>query len=241
MGNLYPADSQAIIIMCHGFTSDKSSKGRFDRFAARYQQLGYNALAFDFSGCGESDDDRLTLSKLVDDLHAAIAFAKSQGFTRIALHGHSLGSRVCLEAYTPEIITMVLSGAGTGPVEYNWHEIYTPEQMRELEEKGYITDFKAEGPRKAVIVDRQMLLDFANFSQEELLKKVTCPVLLIHGNQGAEEKLLSEITKQGIKWLSADSRLEIIDGAQHSFMEHLPIVERLATDWLEKHVPLGKE
>lgn len=125
VGHLYPSTSQSIIILCHGFTSDKSSRGRFDKLANSFQRLGYSALAFDFSGCGESDDDRLTLAKQVDDLHSVISFVTSMGYTKIALYGNSLGSTVCLQCYTPQISTMVLTGALTGPMKYDWDEYFT--------------------------------------------------------------------------------------------------------------------
>lgn len=235
VGNLYKSSAQSVIIMCHGFTSDKSSRGRFDRFAGSFQQLGYSVLAFDFSGCGESDDDRLTLAKQVDDLHSAISFIKSMGYANLALYGHSLGSRVCLQSCTPEITTMVLTGAATGPIKYNWNEHFTKEQMQELKDKGYITEHRADGIRSSIIIDEQMLLDFELGNQEELLKKVNCPVLVIHGNADEEENRLCELTKHGMQWLSEDSKLEIIDGATHSFMDHLSIVEKLAIDWFLRH------
>lgn len=96
----------------------------------------------------------------------------------------------------------------------------------------------AEGNRKTIVIDKQMLVDFEDFSQESLLKRVTCPVLLIHGDKDWEEKLLSDITKQGMKWLPEDSKLRIIDGANHSFMDHLSTVERLAVDWFLEHLSL---
>lgn len=238
VGNFHLSSPHSIIIMCHGFTSDKSSRGRFDRFAKHFHEMGYSVLAFDFSGCGESDDDRLTLARLVDDLQSAIAFVKSRGYTRIALYGHSLGSRVCLESCTPEITTMVLTGAGTGPVTYNWDEHFTADQMRELTATGCITEHRLTGPRKTIVIDKQMLRDFEDFSQEALLSAVKCPVLIIHGNNDWEEKLLSAITRQGMKWLPPESRLEIIDGAEHNFLNHLSIVETLASDWYRKHFPL---
>ena len=80
VGNLYTAVSDKIIIMCHGFCSDKNSRGRFPRLANKFNEIGYNAFAFDFSGCGESDNDSLTMAKEVDDLKLAIAFIKSRGF-----------------------------------------------------------------------------------------------------------------------------------------------------------------
>lgn len=61
VGNLYPTDNDSIIIMCHGFTSNKYSKGRFERLTKVLNKSGFSALAFDFSGCGESDDDSLNV------------------------------------------------------------------------------------------------------------------------------------------------------------------------------------
>ncbi|SEN14435.1 alpha/beta hydrolase [Lihuaxuella thermophila] len=236
-GHLYRSSSASMIIMCHGFTSDKSSQGRFDRFAHAFQQLGYNVLAFDFSGCGESDDDRITLAKQADDLHSAMSFVKSIGYVHLALFGNSLGTRVCLRCYTPQISAMVLTGGTTGPIQYNWNEYFTKEQMQELKEKGYITEHRVKRLRP-VIIDKQMLLDFECENQERLLKHVRCPVLMIHGNADEEERRLCEITKQGMHWLPKESRLEIIDGAGHGFWDHLPVVEKLAADWFLKHVPL---
>jgi alpha-beta hydrolase superfamily lysophospholipase len=60
-GRFYPAGSDGIIIMCHGLTADKSSLGRFDILAESFRLSGFNVLNFDFSGCGESDDDVISV------------------------------------------------------------------------------------------------------------------------------------------------------------------------------------
>ncbi|MEK3808150.1 alpha/beta hydrolase [Bacillus sp. FSL H8-0547] len=226
-----PADLSS----CAGFTSDKSSRGRFDRFAAVFQSLGWNVLAFDFSGCGESDDDTLTMAKEKDDLQSVIEYAKQRGFHSIVLYGHSLGSRI----YTREVKTMILTGASTGPNTYNWNDHFTAEQMRELHETGVITEHLSSGPRKQIIIDQQMLLDFEQGNQKELLSAVACPILIIHGNADEEERMLSETSKRGMKWLPEGSKLEVIDGASHSFMEHLDEVEKLAVEWLCSQIDGG--
>jgi pimeloyl-ACP methyl ester carboxylesterase len=236
VGNLYPSVSKSIIIMCHGFMSSKCSKGRFERLAIAFNKLGYNALAFDFSGCGESDDDSLTVEKEIDDLKSAISFAKSKGYEKIALYGHSLGTLICLKCYTSEIATMVLSGALTDSMQYNWYEFFTKEQMEELMKKGYITESTPKEVRKEIIVDKQILMDFELIDQKELLRNVTCPVLIIHGNNDEEEILLCERSKMAMTLLSSDSKLEIIDGANHSFLEHFHIVIKLAADWFGKYL-----
>ena len=236
VGNLYPSVSVAIIIMCHGFTSNKYSKGRFERLIKAFNKSSFSALAFDFSGCGESDDDSLTVDKEVDDLRSAIIFAKSKGYKRIALYGHSLGSLICLKCYNPEIITMVLSGALTDSMHYNWDEFFTEVQMKELKEKGYITEPTPDDVRKTIVIDKQMLIDFESIDQKELLKNITCPVLIIHGNNDDEETLLCEISKRGMVLLSEGSKLEIIDGANHSFLEHYDILIDLSNEWFVKHI-----
>lgn len=233
VGNLYPANSNAIIIMCHGFCSDKNSRGRFPRLAKEFNENGYNAFAFDFSGCGESDNDRLTMAKEVDDLKSAIAFIKSKGFNKIALYGHSLGTVICLKCFSPDIITMVLSGACTDSMKYDWNDFYSKEQIKELEEKSYLTE-KTDGVRKEIIVDQQILKDFELINQEELLSKITCPILIIHGDSDEEERLLCENSKKGMHLLSSDSRLIVINGANHSFMDHLDKLIDLVIGWMKR-------
>ena len=233
VGNLYPAVSDKIIIMCHGFCSDKNSRGRFPRLAKKFNEIGYNAFSFDFSGCGESDNDSLTMAKEVDDLKSAIAFIKSKGFNKIALYGHSLGTVICLKCYSPEIITMALSGAGTDSMKYDWNDFYSKEQIKELEENGYLTE-KVDGVRKEIIVDQQMLKDFELVRQEELLSGITCPILIIHGDNDEEERLLCGNSKRGMRLLSSDSRLFIINGANHSFMDHLDKLVDLVSNWMKR-------
>lgn len=236
VGSLYPSTSESIIILCHGFMSNKYSKGRFEKLATAFNKSGHSALIFDFSGCGESEDDILTVEKEVDDLKSTIQFAKSKGYKKIALYGYSLGTLICLKSYTPEIITMVLTGALTDSMEYNWTEFFTKEQIQELEEKGYLIEHTPMEIRKKIIIDKTILKDFENINQKELLKGVKCPVLIIHGNNDEEERLLYEKSKAAMKLLSKDSKLEVIDGADHSFLEHFHIVVKLTTDWFTMHL-----
>lgn len=237
VGHLFPADSAAVVVMAHGFTSDKSSRGRFDHIARCLNEVGYSALAFDFSGCGESDNDSLTVAKQVDDLRAAIAYVKSRGFQRIALWGHSLGGRICLQAYTPEVVTMVLTGPGTGPMHYNWEEHFSPEQLGELAKRGRFIERLEEGPRRQLVIEAQMLKDFAEVDQEQLLTGVKCPALIIHGDDDEEERQLLALSRRGLRYLPQGSRLEVIHGAGHSFLGHLERVVELGRSWLIEHAP----
>lgn len=237
VGTLYPADSKSIIIMAHGFTSDRFSKGRFPRLAHAFNRSGYDVLTFDFSGCGESDDDSLTAEKWVDDLRAAIRYVQSQGYQQIGLYGHSLGSLICLSCYSSDVSAIVVSGALTGAMHYQWEEHFTAEQLNELQETSTMTVVRQDGIRKQIMIDQQMLLDFERVNQEELLRPVNCPVLIIHGNNDEEERLLCDRSTRGMHFLSADSQLVVINGASHSFLEHFEQVIQLADNWFVTYLP----
>lgn len=131
---------------------------------------------------------------------------------------------------------MVLSGALTDSMKYSWPEIFTKEQMKELEEKGYLTEYTPLESREKIVIDKRILEDFELINQKELLKDINCPVLIIHGNNEVEEKLLCERSKTAITLLSSDSKLAVIDGADHSFLEHFDIVVKLTIEWFTKHL-----
>jgi pimeloyl-ACP methyl ester carboxylesterase len=236
-GILYPANSDAIVIMAHGFLSDKTSSGRFDYIALCLNAAGYNILTFDFSGYGESDNDKITCAKQIDDLESAVAYVLSLGYKRLALWGHSLGSRICLQAYSSEIVTMILTGALLGPVYYKWEEHFSQEQLDELAKHGYITQIFERGPRRAMIIDKQMLDDFAEFDQQMYFSKIACPVLVINGDGDSEELVLKEVSKKAMHLLPTGSRHEILHGANHQFLRYLDEIVNLGLSWLQKQMP----
>jgi pimeloyl-ACP methyl ester carboxylesterase len=237
VGNLLASGSHSIIIFSHGFGSDKHSKGRFPAIMQALYQAGYSSLAFDFSGCGESENDILTLEKEEDDLKSALKYIRSRGYSRMALYGHSLGSLISLKCWSSEIETMVLSGAVTGPVKYDWNDYYSRDQLREMELEGYFKDGVNSEWRNEVNVDRSLIESFAGLNQEKILGKVACPVLIIHGNdpEDIEELTLLENSRKGLKYLPEGSRLEVIEGAGHSFKGHLDQLVRLTCDWYFHH------
>jgi pimeloyl-ACP methyl ester carboxylesterase len=215
--------------MAHGFCSDRHSRGRFDRLARDFAAVGLSVVTFDFSGCGESDDDVITLAHEVEDLRAVIGFVREEGATEIALHGHSLGGSVCLSAYDEGITTIVTTGGATGAMHYDWAGIYTAEQLREIAETGVTRDGRH-------VISQQTLDDFAERDQHSLLEPIKTPILLIHGDNDPEERQLLALSQQAT--LPAGSRLEIVKGAGHSFEGHMDQVSALALEWYATHLRL---
>lgn len=234
VGNLYSVDSDLIIIFSHGWISNKDSKGRFPLLAKALNNCGYDILTFDFSGCGESDNDICTTEKRIDDLKSAIKFIKSKGYKKIALYGHSFGSYISLLSYNKDISAIALSGALTDSMNYNWEEYLDENQLNDLNNKGYFIENVNEIQRKSVVVDNSMLLDFQSINQEKLLKNITCPVIIIHGDNDDEEVQLCKRSKNAMNYLK-NSDIVVIHGENHSFINHYDKLVEIITKWFLKH------
>jgi pimeloyl-ACP methyl ester carboxylesterase len=239
-GIWYPAASDAVLICAHGFAGEKTSKGRFTRLGEELSPQGYNVFSFDFTGCGESDDALLTSAQQADDFRSSIAYAKSRGMKRIALVGNSMGSYIALRVYTPEIETMLLFAALTGPTQYDWAAFYSPEQMREWRTTGRVTMTRDEPYFRRTVVDGKLLDECGNFDQQALLRPVQCPVLIIHGDGDEEERKLLAQSRKGIELLPVGSRLVVLPGANHRMEGRLDEIVELAKEWFREKMPVGK-
>ena len=235
-----PAAGHAIVIMTHGFASDRLARGRFPLIAAALAGAGFASLAFDFGGCGESDDDVLTMAGQLDDLQAAIAFAGSLGFAPVGLHGHSLGGRVCLKAAPPQAATIATTGAPIGPMRYDPHDYFTAAQMDELSRTGKVTMPQAgDRLRAQVVAGAELLNDLVTGDQDALLGGVRCPVLLIDGDGDDEERQALAHARQGLPLLPAGSRVELIPGSPHNLEGHLDQAVALLLAWFAEHLAVG--
>ena len=238
VGSLWPSSSDAIIIMAHGSGGNRFAKGLFEKIAEDFQNHGYNVLSFDFSGHGESDDAIENMPNSIDDLKSAISYVKKEGYERIALFGHSYGAFICLKCFSQDIETMILLGPLTGPVNWNWESICTPEQIIEMNKIGYIEYPINDGLRKTIKFDANLFREIAEINQEETIKQITSPVLIIHGDGDKEELDLLNFSKKAISLLPKKSELQLIKGASHNFLNHTNEVINLSINWLKTYLPI---
>ena len=69
---------------------------------------GYMVLAYDFRGNGDSGGQS-DIYKIAVDLHAAIAFVRQQGATKVVLLGSSMGGTASLNAAASDRVTAVVT------------------------------------------------------------------------------------------------------------------------------------
>ena len=77
-----------IVIVTGSWTTVKEQQADF--YARRLAAAGLNTLVFDFRGFGQSEGNPRCWenpARKVEDIHAAVSFAVSQGYTRIVALG----------------------------------------------------------------------------------------------------------------------------------------------------------
>jgi dienelactone hydrolase len=90
-----------IVVMAHGFTATREES--LSRFAERFADAGIATLTFDYRGFGDSggaERQVLSIRRQLEDLSAALAFARSiDGIdpARVGLWGTSFGGGLTLE------------------------------------------------------------------------------------------------------------------------------------------------
>ena len=229
---------RSAVVLAHGFLSDRRANGRYDVLAEEYAALGHAVLRFDFSAFGESDGVVVDGDHLISDLHAVLDHVEALGLPDVLVHGHSLGSAVALRVAPGRtsvralVLTGALTGAGSGDAPYPF---LTPEQVQDwyLDRDVHLPLTVPTHVRTHATVNRTRPKVGACGTQEALLRAVRVPVLVVHGDQGSEQRLAAT-TAQGERWLPAHSRVEVLEGADHSFAAHLGQVAGLAREWAQR-------
>lgn len=95
----------------HGNAGNKHEGGSYVPEVMKAMQGQVDFLTFDFSGCGNSGGEYVTLGwKEVDDLHAVLGWLKEQGKTnKVMLWGRSMGASTAL-SYDKKVDGLEISG-----------------------------------------------------------------------------------------------------------------------------------
>ncbi len=207
-------DKKTIIILCHGFTSNKN-RTTYLRLEENLNKYNIDTLRFDFYGHGESDGkfEDITTSKAADDVLSAIKFVKEKGYEKIGLFGASFGGMASLVAasLSKEIYILALKC----PVSDILAKIIADISKSSLEEwknRGYIYYTNPIG--KKFKLNYSFYEDAKNINGKEIAEKIKIPTLIVHGDADITVPVAQSIKTSK---LIEDCKLEIIKGADHPF------------------------
>lgn len=231
-------ESQALVVMIHGITADKESKGRFVKITERLVENGLSVFAFDFSGCGESANSVMSAVSLCDDLKTTMSYVRKYN-DKIILWGHSIGAITALKCCDDQVLTMVLTGVCAGPMAFDWNEYFSPEQMAELKHSSSFISKSASKYREKIKISGDIIKYLENFDQNSILSAIKCPCLLINGDCEIEEETFSKTTETAMAFFNKQSKHIIIQGANHGMNEFTDQIAALGIDWINRNMGNG--
>jgi len=219
------------VILCHGMESNKESD-KLVHLGRAMAQRGIMVLRFDFRYVGESSGrfEDITYSGEVEDLKAAHALVQSRNPGKTAILGSSMGGTVALlfAAQQPSLAALVTVAAPIHPERFP-SRVLTPAQADEWRARGF-THYNGQR------LNLSLLDDLESLDVPEAAKKITCPVLILHGD--ADEIVPVEEAHELYAWLTNSKRLSILPGTDHRLSD--PAIMRRAIaealDWLTQHV-----
>jgi putative redox protein len=219
------------VILCHGMESNKESE-RLVNLGRAMAQRSIMVLRFDFRYVGESSGkfEDITYSGEVEDLKAAHALVRSRNPGKIAILGSSMGGTVALlfAAQQPSLAALVTVAAPIHPERFP-SRVLTPAQSEQWRAQGFTHH---NGQR----INRSLLHDLERLNVPEAVKKIICPVLILHGD--ADEVVPVEEAHELYAALAHSKRLSILPASDHRLSD--PAVMRRAItealEWLTEHV-----
>jgi len=219
-----------MLIICHGFRGTKENSGKIFSFANRLNQLGMGVVAFDFLGSGQSDGDfnDVTLSRQADDLSCVIDYVYLEYNIPVILLGRSFGG------------STVLAG-GTRDERVAGYILWsTPVKMYETFAKMLGEDFNRLISGKTINLTDEagtfeikpgIIKDFDQHNMNEYLFAIgKRPVLVVHG---LEDEVVDWSNAKEINEYTQDSKLYLIEHADHRFTNKIIEREDLTIQWLK--------
>lgn len=246
-----PQKVKGWVLLSHGITMDKNEWGNFYMDIAHHlYKKDFASLRFDFRAHGESEgvQEDITIIGELLDIKASAQKIFEQWDDGISLIGTSFGSGPAILYATQNkkrikgivLLCPVLDYITTfiNPITPWAKETFNKEGFKHLEEKGYIL---LDGEFK---LGAKLIEEFKVIKPYELLSKIECPILTMHGNK--DTMVPYKISKEyGIP--NRKSEFVTLNDADHGFvafnddtgeskesLENKKFVIEKIVEWIEK-------
>ena len=189
------------IVFCHGFLSDKT--GSYEYRCRRAVEEGFDAVRFDFRGCGESDGAFVdqALGSRIADLRAVV---DAYDPPSVVAFGSSFGGKVAFHAAVRD--TRIEAVATRAPVTDN----RTFDDLRStVAEEGTHTAETGQS------IDGRFFEDLDRYPFAEVAEALDCPVAIFHG--GADASVSPGDSFDAAAALDTDVLVHKFHGEGHRF------------------------
>ncbi|KAH0893417.1 hypothetical protein HID58_055846, partial [Brassica napus] len=218
VGLLHETGSTEVVVLCHGFRSNKNDTV-MKSVAAAIEKEGISAFRFDFSGNGESEGSFYfgNYNHEADDLRSVIQHFSN--FNRVVplILGHSKGGDVVLlYASKYHDISNVINLSGRYDLKKGIGERLGEHFLERLKQQGF---FDVKDGTSVYRVTEESILERLNTDMHEACLKIDkdCRVLTVHGSE--DEIIPVEDAREFAK-IIPNHKLEIVEGADHCYTKH---------------------
>lgn len=225
--------SGTVVIVCHGFTGSKEGGGRAVAMAEELGRIGYAALLFDFSGCGESEGDftAISLTGHISDLHSTVDFCFETGFNRVVTAGRSFGGAAVLcQGGSDRRVAGVCAWAAPADLT----GVFSSFRERAAKFEGDLVPLSGEAG--TVYINKSF---FSDLERHDVTGQAALiaprPLLVIHGSNDAVVPL--ENAHAIYKAAGEPKEIQIIPGADHQFTGRHQEVWEVLFRWLKENFP----
>ncbi|KAI3949551.1 hypothetical protein MKW92_018840 [Papaver armeniacum] len=220
VGILHETGSSEIIILCHGFASNKESPINLN-VAEALTKEGISIFRFDFSGNGESEGtfEIGNYNKETDDLYSVVLYFSRMKRVIGGILGHSKGGVVVL-VYASKYhdVPMVINVSGRYKMDRGIEEHLGKDFMERIKENGFI-DVKDEKGNIWYRATEESLSERLATDMHALCLAIAedCRVLTVHGS---EDKCIPVEDAFKFAKIIHDHKLHIVEGADHCYNKH---------------------
>ncbi|EOA24591.1 hypothetical protein CARUB_v10017865mg [Capsella rubella] len=218
VGLLHETGSIEIVVLCHGFRSNKNFE-IMKNVAVAIEKEGISAFRFDFSGNGESEGSFYygNYNYEADDLHSVIQYFSNINRVVTIILGHSKGGDVVLlYASKYHNIPNVINLSGRYDLKKGIEERLGEGFLERIKKQGYIDVKDGDSGYR---VTEESLMDRLNTDMHEACLKIEteCRVMTVHGSD--DETVPVEDAKEFAK-IIPNHKLEIVEGADHCYTKY---------------------
>lgn len=225
-----------LVIICHGFTANKEHL-LLTSLADDLEAAGIASIRFDFNGHGASDGDfqDMTVLNEIEDAKKVYDYASGlPNVTSVSIAGHSQGgvvaSMVAGELGAKKIKAVVLMAPAAVLRDDSIRGNLFGSQYDSLNPPEYVEIFTPHGSYK---VGRNYIVTAQSLPIYETAEKFTGAALAIHGTG---DIVVPYTYSLSYKKVYAHGEVELLDGADHSFVGEEARVAKIAADFFARQL-----
>ncbi|XP_048133657.1 putative uncharacterized protein YDL057W isoform X4 [Rhodamnia argentea] len=241
VGLLHETGSSVIVILCHGFRSNKEDKTMVN-LAVALEKEGISAFRFDFAGNGESEGtfEYGHYWREADDLRAVIEHFNGANRVTSAIVGHSKGGGVVLlYASKYNDIHTVVNVSGRYDLKGGIEDRLGKDFMQKIKEDGFV-DVKNKSGTISYRVTWESLMDRLNTNMHEACLQIdkSCRVLTVHGSADA---IIPVADALEFAKIIPNHKLRIVEGADHCYTSHQAELTSIVSSFIKQVLEEDRE